>query len=108
MKLLLVEAHDITTTGRSVEFGFTFDYVRIRLFVGCLDTVYLDFRGISNEISMNNYQSGSDKLTTLKIDNAVGAVPLNQYEFMFTKACSAVKWIGTAGVSSIMIEYYAM
>jgi hypothetical protein len=108
MKLLLVEGHDITNVNREIEFGFLFDYVKIKFFVGVGDTVYYGFKGVTNEVNMNKYPLGSDELTTGKFDNSAGVIPLNQYEFLFTRALTKLKIVGVVGASNVVIEYYRM
>lgn len=108
MKLLLVEGHDITNVNREIEFGFLFDYVKIKFFVGVGDIVVYAFKGVTNEVNMNKYPLGSDELINGKFDNLTGATGTNQYEFLFTRALTKMKFAGIANVSQLFIEYYRM
>lgn len=108
MRLLLTEAHEVSTTPSFIHFGVPCDVIKIRAVVPVGETMRLAFVGVPNEINMNR-NTAVFPINNFYLDNSAGTSPVI-WEQMFS-ALHSIKFevaVGSALTPIIVFEYYRL
>lgn len=108
MKILLTEAHEVSTTPSFIHFGVPCDVIKVRAVVPINESMRLAFVGVPNEINMNR-NTAVLPINNFYLDNSVGT-SIVIWEQMFSALHSIKFEIAGSGLSTsaIFFEYYRL